>query len=275
MPEAEGTEFDLDDIDAVIERLDEIIERAIATNDRMGWFAAMYRRVTLAVRTGIVDGRFENGQRMVRFDAIFAHRFINAWDDVQAGRRPTKAWQVAFAGAKKRRLIIVQQLLLGMNAHINLDLGIAAAGVAREFNEPIDALKSDFDEINVVLSELTHGFVDQVGELSPWLGLLERVGGRTEDAIIKWSIEAARDAAWLLATELAPDPPVDQARPVAIRDDITEGLGKVITRPGILLPLALLVIRSREPNDVNQVTRFLLESPPGATERRSPADQST
>ncbi len=254
-------EVDVGDIDAVIERLDEIIATALETNDRMGWFAAMYRRVTIAVREGILAGRFENGPRMVRFDAIFAHRFINAWDDVQAGRRPTKAWQVAFAGAGKRRLIIVQQLLLGMNAHINLDLGIAAAGVAREFGEPIEDLKGDFDKINVVLSELTNGFVDQVDDLSPWFDLLDKVGGRAEDKIIKWSITAARDAAWLLAKELSPDPPVDQARPIAVRDEITEGLGKLITRPGILLPLALLVVRSREPNDVNEVTRFLLNPP--------------
>jgi len=148
-----------------------------------------------------------------------------------------------------------------MNAHINLDLGIAAAGVAREVDEPIDALKGDFDEINVVLAELTDGFVDQVDELSPWFDLLDKVGGRADDEIIKWSIGAARDAAWLLAKELSPDPPVDQARPIAVRDEITEGLGKLITRPGILLPLALLVVRSREPNDVNEVTRFLLEAP--------------
>lgn len=255
-------DVDVGDIDAVIARLDEIIEAALEAEDRMGWFAAMYRRVTIAVRDGILNGRFENGPRMVRFDAIFAHRFINAWDDVQADRRPTKAWQVAFAGARKRRLVIVQQLLLGMNAHINLDLGIAAAGVAREFDEPIEALKGDFDEINVVLTELTDGFVGQVHDVSPWFGLLDKVGGRADDEIIRWSIGAARDAAWLLARELSPDPPVDQARPIAVRDEITEGFGKLITRPGILLPMVLLVVRSREPNDVNEVTRFMLR-PPG------------
>lgn len=261
MAERSLGEIDLADIDAVIERLDQIIAQAIDTDDRMGWFAAMYRRVTVAVREGIVAGRFEDGERMVRFDAIFAHRFINAWDDVQAGRKPSRSWRVAFAGAKKRRLIIVQQLLLGMNAHINLDLGIAAATVAREFSQPIEDLKPDFDRINLVLAELTNGFVDQVSDLSPWLGLLEKVGGREEDVVITWSINRARDAAWLLATELAPHQPVDQARPIALRDEITEGLGKVITRPGILLPLGLLVVRSREPNDVNRVTRFLLHPP--------------
>lgn len=259
---ANAREVDLGDIDAVIERLDEIIAAAMATDDRMGWFAAMYRRVTIAVREGIVAGRFEDAQRMVRFDAIFAQRFIRAWDEVQAGRNPSRSWQVAFAGAKKRRLIIVQQLLLGMNAHINLDLGISAATVAREFGQEIDELKVDFDRINVVLSELTNGFVDQVDALSPWLKLLDQVGAREgDDVVIKWSIDKARAASWALATELAPHPPVDQARPIALRDEITEGLGKVITRPGFLVPLALLVVRSREPNDVNRVTEFLLAPP--------------
>ena len=259
--DSERGSVDLGDIDAVIARLDEIIVISIETRDRMGWFAAMYRRVTIAVRDGILAGRFEDGERMVRFDAIFAQRFITAWDDVQAGRKPAQAWQVAFAGAKKRRLTIVQQLLLGMNAHINLDLGIAAAAVARELDEPIGALHVDFDRINDVLAELTDGFVDQAGALSPWMWLLDKVGGRTDDAIVTWSINAAREAAWLLATELAPDPPVDQARPIARRDEFTAGLGKVIMRPGILVPAVLLVVRSREPNDVNKVTRILMHPP--------------
>ena len=256
---------DLREIDEVIERLGEIIHDAMAANggrgDRMGWFAAMYRRVTVAVRDAIVAGRFENGQRMVTFDQVFANRFIRAWDDVQAGRRPTEAWQVAFAGAEKRRLVIVQQLLLGMNAHINLDLGIAAATTARTVGEGVTELKTDFDRINEVLAELTHGFVEQVGALSPWFALLDRVGGRTETEIIGWSIDLARDAAWHLALELGGDPPVDQARPIAARDAFTADLGRFVIRPGILIPLVLLVVRAREPNDINRVTRFLMEPP--------------
>ena len=50
-----------------------------------------------------------------------------------------------------RRPIILQHLLLGMNAHINLDLGVCASELA----EPgaIDAIRVDFDAVNDVLAD--------------------------------------------------------------------------------------------------------------------------
>ena len=255
MSGTEGGEVDLSEIDAVLKELEAIIEQALKINSRMGWFAAMYRRVTVAVRQAIVDGAFDDGPRMARFDKIFAERFVTAWHQHDEGRPTTLSWGVAFDGAEKRRLIIVQQLLLGMNAHINLDLGIAAAAVAP--GEEIESLKSDFNKINDVLSGLVNGFIEQVGELSPWIGLLDRLGGRSEEDLIRFSIDVARRESWALATTLAPLAPVDQAKPIAKRDAETELLGKVLVRPGLVLPFVLGVIRSREPNDVNTVTRFL------------------
>ncbi|HZH78927.1 MAG TPA: DUF5995 family protein [Archangium sp.] len=45
-------------IDDVIARLEGIIEECIATRSRLGYFAALYNRVTLAVREGIRKGEF-------------------------------------------------------------------------------------------------------------------------------------------------------------------------------------------------------------------------
>ncbi|MEM7093449.1 MAG: DUF5995 family protein [Actinomycetota bacterium] len=251
--------IDVSEIDAVIERLDAIIDDALDTGDRMGWFAAMYRRVTIAVRNAILAGDFEDGPRMARFDKIFADRFIAAWDHVRAGEQPTRSWQVAFDAAQKWRPVIVQQLLLGMNAHINLDLGIAAEAVAP--GGEIDGLKNDFDTINRILSELTNGFVVQVDALSPWFARINRIAGSADDEIIKWSIEGARLGAWGLATDLARRPD-DRAAIIAERDAFTVDLAGAIRRPGwVVLPSLLFLARLREPNDVDEVTRFLIDPP--------------
>ena len=57
-------------IDEVVEQLDAIIDDARHERSRLGFFAALYRRVTVEVRDGIAAGRFEDGPRMERFDVI-------------------------------------------------------------------------------------------------------------------------------------------------------------------------------------------------------------
>ena len=45
---------------------------------RLGYFAAMYKRITIAVRTAVNNGAFQDGPRMERFDAAFAGRYFDA-----------------------------------------------------------------------------------------------------------------------------------------------------------------------------------------------------
>ena len=98
--------------------------------------------------------------------------------------------------------IILQHLLAGMNAHINLDLGIAAVEAAP--GDAIHDLAADFRAINNLLFELTQKVEDGVLVVSPWIGLLDTIGGRTGDAVIEFSIAKARALAWNTALDLAP-----------------------------------------------------------------------
>ena len=79
-------------------------------------------------------------------------------------------------------------------------------------------LKRDFDEINNILTELVDEVQAKVGAVSPWLGLLDRVGGRTDEAIVDFSMQRARDAAWELAENLAALDADQQGPEIADRD---------------------------------------------------------
>src|SRR5580692_9962210 len=112
-------------INEVLARLDAIIEQSIAANDRRGFFAAVYKRVTLAVRAGIADGEFDDGPRMERLDVTFANRYLDAYDAYARGDKASMVWVKTFDAARSDDVLVLQHLLLGMNAHIALDLGIA------------------------------------------------------------------------------------------------------------------------------------------------------
>jgi hypothetical protein len=55
-------------IDEILTELDQIILRARNERDRLGFFATLYRNVTIKVKEGIAAGLFEDGPRMEKLD---------------------------------------------------------------------------------------------------------------------------------------------------------------------------------------------------------------
>ncbi len=242
-------------IDEVLAALDGIIARAIETENRLGYFAALYRKVTAKVKEGIEQGFFEDPARMERLDVIFANRFLGALDHWQRDQPVTRSWELAFEASSAWRPTILQHLLLGMNAPINLDLGIAAAAVAPGPEFP--PLRDDFDRINEILFSLVDAVIEEIGEVSPWIALLARLGGRAGDEIIRFSLGVARDEAWHFGAELAPLPATTWGSLIELRDRETELVGGAVLHPGWWLGAGLTVIRLRESSDVAKVIRVL------------------
>lgn len=242
-------------IDQVLLALDQIIEQARNEKSRMGYFAALYRRVTRSVKDGIDQGKFQNGPLLEKLDIVFANRYLTAYEQFRSGETPSLSWQLAFQSASKWYPLIVQQLLIGINAHINLDLGVAAAQVAP--GDQLPSLKPDFDQINAVLASEVGAVEQEVAQVSPLIGWLEKFGLRTETAIINFSLKTARDAAWSAATKLAATPA--EKLPAAIHDlDVrTELFGHLVISPPRLIKLELLPIRIFESNNIRHVIDVL------------------
>src|SRR5215467_7219376 len=219
-------------IDQVIQALDQIIDWSWTNKSRIGYFAALYRRVTRSVKEGIEKNQFQNGPLMEQLDVTFANRYLQAYEQYRSGQSPTRSWQLAFQVASKWYPIVVQQLVIGINAHINLDLGIAAATVAP--GDQLPGLKTDFDQINAVLSGEVGTVEKEMAAVSPLIGFLERFSLRTDTVIINFSIEVARDLAWSEATRLATTPP--EQLPAAIHDlDLrTKLFGELVISPPLL-----------------------------------------
>lgn len=239
-----GTTALPNDIDGVIERLGAIIEDCIARQDRLGYFAALYNRVTLAVKEGIAKGEFDDGARMERLDVIFASRYIAAYEAYRAGELPSAAWFKAFNAAQSSDHIVLQHLLAGMNAHINLDLGIAAARTASGSELP--GLEPDFDRINSVLAALTPVVEQELDQTSPLFDRLTQLAPKLELKMVGFSMQNARDTAWAFAQELAPLRHLPQVARMAARDAAAALLADMVLNDGVVVKM----IRARESQDV-------------------------
>src|SRR5690606_32359215 len=104
---------------------------------------------------------------MEKLDIIFANRYIDAYYAWKNNGNITKSWEKAFEMSASFWPVVLQHLLIGMNAHINLDLGIAAAEISKGVN--INDLENDFKKINTILSSLVNKVQNDLAEMWPAL----------------------------------------------------------------------------------------------------------
>lgn len=240
-------------IDEVIARLDAIVADCIARRDRAGYFPALYNRVTRAVRDAIRKKQFDDNARMERLDVLFANRYLAAYDAYRAGEIPSRSWLLAFDAARRADLIVLQHLLVGMNAHINLDLGVAAARVAP--GAALAGLRDDFNRINDILAALTPAVEQEIDQASPGFKLLTAIAPKLELKIVGLGMREARNAAWTLAQELAPLALPAQTPEMGQRDGEATLIGQ-----GVLVPNAVTTaILALESKDVAKNIRDLAQ----------------
>jgi len=237
-------------IDEVISILDDIILTSEKNQDPLGYFAVLYRKVTLKVKEGIAEGFFDDGPRMEEFDIVFANRYIAAYTAYQQQQDVTLSWQRAFALSKKYWSIVLQHLLIGMNAHINLDLGIAAAQIMK--GKDIQHLKGDFDKINKVLSSLVNDVQQDLADIWPMLNKILQWTKKADDFLIDFSMNLARDGAWKFAVTLADKNDTEIQELIKQRDIKVAEKAKLISNPGVIARIIFGIIRLGERGSVAQ-----------------------
>jgi hypothetical protein len=234
-------------IDDVLATLETVVDDAIRRGSPIGYFAALYERVTLAIKRAIVARAFDDNDRMDLLDRTFAARFLDAWGEYSTGAPPSAAWKLAFDALARPGTLVVQHLLLGINAHINLDLGVAAATVAP--GTAIGAMKADFDRINEILARLGGAVQLALGEVSPRFKAMAAIES-VEDRVFNFAMDKARDGAWAFAQTLAALPPDTWRAQLADRDRIVTDVGRGILDPGPLAAPVVAWIRAAESTDV-------------------------
>lgn len=230
----------------------ELASIARSATDASGYFPALYSRVTERVALDIAQGRFEDGPRMDRFATTFASFYTRAW------RRevpPPRCWQASWRVASDPDLLIVQHLLLGVNAHVNHDLPLAVVDLAGPGGD-IDDLRADFDAINDTLAKTVQLVLRDLDRVSRWANEAAALGG---GRLFNFSLQAARSQAWAAAQRLSRIED-DTARRLYLLelDRLVSVLSYLITRPGVALTPLLWLARRAEEHDPPTVVAALL-----------------
>ena len=109
------------DVAALIARMDGLLTALEADGDSGRFFLGTYLRTTRAVAAALDAGVFEDAEWVARWDVDFAGLYLDALDAHRVDpATPPAPWRLAFGARSGLRP--EAHVLLGMNAHINLDL---------------------------------------------------------------------------------------------------------------------------------------------------------
>ncbi|PWW30003.1 MULTISPECIES: DUF5995 family protein [unclassified Chryseobacterium] len=235
-------------IDEVLKKLDEIIIWCKENKSPAGYFACTYRIMTAQVLKGIQQKKFEDNPRMTLLDIAFAQRYLQAWESYSKNERCTNSWYIAFEAAKNRNILILQHIFLGMNAHINLDLGVSAASIMPY--RKINPLKKDFENINNVIASINQNVQNSLNKICYPVDLVDQLSNGKDNAVLDFAISKARDTSWATAVIASNTPNFLKESVIGIVDYAAAKVATQILNPKILTPSLLKELKNCESSDV-------------------------
>jgi hypothetical protein len=187
----------------VQERLAALEARFRAHDDRRAVFLTVYVTVTERVADRIEADGFRDPAWVADYLVRFAEYYRNALLAYERGVDDAvpDPWLLAFDTARTGRALVVQDALLGINAHVVHDLALAVHDVGIDPNRATK--RADHDAINAVLGELVD--VEQrllADHYAPGLADLDASAGRVDEALASLSLEEGREFAWYGAVAL-------------------------------------------------------------------------
>jgi hypothetical protein len=140
---------------ALVARMEALLAPLEAERDPARFFLGTYLRTTRAVGVALDRGRFEDPAWVTEWDVDFASFYLDALEAYR--KSPDEVadpWRLAFGAAPG--LPPEAHVLLGMNAHINLDLpqSLIAVIPPEDFASPslLDRRRRDHERIDAVLA---------------------------------------------------------------------------------------------------------------------------
>jgi hypothetical protein len=172
-------------------------EHLIAAADRRAIFASVYTLTTLRMAESIDANDYTNTDWMKSYQTEFANHYrkaVNAYATQQRSKVPN-AWLAAFDAASSGQTLIIQDVLLGMNAHINYDLAFAIEKVGISPNTTSRYL--DHTRVNAVLGEVGDEIAAALGSLYGGnYAAVDAAFGAADELFLAAGMATARQNAW-------------------------------------------------------------------------------
>jgi len=207
-------------LDAVIQKMDSFITKFSEQQDPRERFLVMYRTFKKQLRKNLQQGRFLDSEWSEAICCRMGEMYFEAYDQYESNSALCpQAWKLCFDASINHETNLLQDALLGMNAHINYDLTICTFDIMDRFHDlgqgtdnPVDRTLNqllrkryfDYLLINQIAWESIPKIQDVLTErFSKILGVLNVLSFRFSRPIVQKIIMDHRDRAWTHALLMA------------------------------------------------------------------------
>lgn len=197
-------------------RMNELLRQWEQTDDRRVIFLGCYALMTRNMLAGLNTGQFHDPRWVRALLEHFAGYYFDALDACEGGDPAAPVvWQRTFAAAARPKTQALQNLLLGVNAHVNYDLTFAVANLLEAEWAGLSEVErkarhEDFCQVNRIIAGTVDEVQDEVLErYAPAMDLVDKLLGPLDEwaasrLIARWRDEVWENAiAWLATTDAA------------------------------------------------------------------------
>jgi hypothetical protein len=227
-------------VDDVRKLLGRCIEQDRDENSADAYFALLYLWETHDIADAANAGAFEAPDELRRMIVTFANRYFAARAQFRKNESMSRSWALTFRAARVTSSLVVQHILLAMNAHINVDLGVAAAETGLPW--------PDYARVDAILGRGVSRIQGCLNRTTPVLRGIDLLGGAFDEMLTIYSLKAARRQAFTLAQRLRAAPEANRPSIVAEADDSALRLGQLLLDPPLRDRMVLAAVRITERN---------------------------
>lgn len=210
--------------DPVLNRMQTLVAAWEQAGDRRSIFLSCYVLMTGNVLAAIETGEFNDNPWVDSLLKRFAYYYFSALEAYEGEQSAPVVWQLAFAAARKPQSHVLQDLILGINAHINYDLVFALSDqLGPDWSsltpEQQKSRYHDHCRINLIIDHTINSVQDQVVDrFAPIMGLVDKALGPLDEWVTEAFIADWREEVWKHALELVQA--ADEAEREALRHKV-------------------------------------------------------
>lgn len=227
----------MQNVDNILLAMRELSNAWERKGDRRFIFLRCYSMMSANMAAAIREGRFADPPWVTTLMLDFARYYFEALE--QYNRLPAEAppvWRQVHDTAQQSGIHALQNLLLGVNAHINYDLPLALYDCLRQDWPLLDEQQrrlrqNDHEAVNQIIGDTIDAVQDTVLEpLSPAMAVVDRLMGRMDEWLLSQLITGWRHDVWNVTQRLLEAP--DEVRREVLK---REQESRVMERAGSLI----------------------------------------